>query len=50
MKGFLDYAPGDTFFHHLNPLTKLLISLLISIAAFISGSHLFIAALIVLNL
>lgn len=50
MKGFLDYAPGDTFFHHLNPLIKLLISLLISIAAFISGSHLFITALIVLNL
>ncbi|NLN64714.1 MAG: energy-coupling factor transporter transmembrane protein EcfT [Clostridiaceae bacterium] len=50
MKGFLDYALGDTFFHHLNPLIKLLISLLISIAAFISGSHLFIAALIALNL
>lgn len=50
MKGFLDYAPGNSFFHQLNPLTKLFLSLLISIAAFISGSPVFITALIALNL
>jgi energy-coupling factor transport system permease protein len=50
MKGFLDYAPGNSFFHRLNPLTKLLLSLFISIAAFTSGSPLFIAALVALNL
>lgn len=50
MKGFLEYAPGNSFFHRLNPLTKLLISLMISIAAFIGESHLFMVALIALNL
>jgi energy-coupling factor transport system permease protein len=50
MKGFLEYAPGNSFFHRLNPLTKLLLSLLISIAAFISDSLLFIVALVALNL
>lgn len=50
MKGFLDYVPGRSFFHQLNPLVKLLLSLMISITAFISESHLFIAALILVNL
>lgn len=50
MQGFLDYAPGNSFFHRLNPLTKLLLSLLISVAAFVSSSPLFIAALVALNL
>ncbi|MBP7175757.1 MAG: energy-coupling factor transporter transmembrane protein EcfT [Thermoclostridium sp.] len=50
MKGFLDYAPGNSFFHQLNPLTKLLLSLMISIAAFVGGSPIFIIALIILNL
>ena len=50
MKGFLDYAPGNSFFHQLNPLTKLLLSLFISIAAFVGDSPIFIIALVGLNL
>ena len=50
MKGFLDYTPGNSFFHQLNPLTKLLLSLQISIAAFISASPVFIMALVGINL
>ena len=46
MKGFLDYAPGNSFFHQLNPLTKLLLSLFISIAAFVGDSPIFIIALV----
>ena len=50
MKGFLDYAPGNSFFHQLNPLTKLPLSLFISIAAFVGDSPIFIIALVGVNL
>lgn len=50
MKGFFDYVPGSSYLHRLNPLTKLLLALMICIAAFISANHLFLVMLIVLNL
>ena len=50
MKGFFDYVPGSSYLHRLNPLTKLLLALMICIAAFISANHLFLIMLIVLNL
>lgn len=50
MKGFLDYAPGDTFLHRLNPLSKLLLSVMICASCFLAKSHLFLFAVIGLDL
>jgi energy-coupling factor transport system permease protein len=50
MKGFLDYSAGNTFLHELNPLTKLVLSLMICIASFVSNSHIFLILIICLNL
>jgi energy-coupling factor transport system permease protein len=41
MKGFFDYVPGSSYLHRLNPMTKLLLALMICITAFISANHLF---------
>lgn len=50
MRGFLDYSPGDSFLHRLNPLTKLLLSLFLCVACFCSGSAAFCLAIIAVNL
>lgn len=50
MKGFLDYIPGSSYLHRLNPLTKLILALMICIAAFISANHIFLVMLILINL
>jgi energy-coupling factor transport system permease protein len=50
MRGFLDYSGGNTILHRMNPLVKLLISLIISVSCFLSGYHIFIAAVVILNL
>ncbi len=50
MKSFLDYIPGYSFLHRMNPLTKLILALMICIAAFISTNHIFLVMLILLNL
>ena len=50
MRGVLSYAPGSTILHRLDPRTKLLMSLMICIAAFISGREFFLLALLALNL
>ena len=36
MGGFLDYVPGGSLLHRLNPLTKLFLSLLLCMACFLS--------------
>ena len=50
MRGVLNYVPGTTILHKLDPRTKLLISLMICVAAFISGSELFLLGLLAVNL
>lgn len=50
MTGFLDYVPGNSFLHRLNPLTKLLLSLILCVSCFISDRHLFVIGIIFLNL
>ena len=50
MGGFLDYVPGGSFLHRLNPLTKLFLSLLLCMACFLSNRHLFVVGIILLNL
>ena len=50
MNGVLNYTPGNTILHRLDPRTKLLFSLLICIAAFVSESMLFLVGLLILNI
>lgn len=50
MRGMLEYAPGDTLLHRLNPLTKLLTALLICVSCFVSASLLFLLGVLGLNL
>ncbi|MDR1418795.1 MAG: energy-coupling factor transporter transmembrane protein EcfT [Treponema sp.] len=49
MNGLLDYVPGNSVLHSLNPLSKLALSLVLCTSCFISDSHFFIAGIIVLD-
>ena len=49
MRGVLNFVPGNTLLHRLDPRTKLLISLMICVAAFLSGSELFLLGLLAVN-
>ena len=49
MGGFLEYVPGDSFIHTMNPVAKLAFALLVSIACFVSGSIVFLVAMVVLG-
>ena len=40
MKGFLEYVPGNSLLHKMNPVAKLAVSLLIVFACFITRSAL----------
>lgn len=50
MGGFLDYVPGNSLLHRLNPLTKLLLSLVLCISCFLSDNHIFVLGVITVNL
>ncbi|HOO29216.1 MAG TPA: energy-coupling factor transporter transmembrane component T, partial [Lachnospiraceae bacterium] len=50
MGGFLDYIPGNSLLHKLNPLTKLLAAFLLCVACFASDSGYFVFGIICLNL
>ncbi|MGN0072538.1 MAG: energy-coupling factor transporter transmembrane component T family protein [Coriobacteriales bacterium] len=49
MKGFLEYVPGDSFLHRLNPVAKLLASLLIIFACFLTKSFILLGLILVLD-
>ena len=49
MAGFLEYVPGDSPLHRMNPVAKVACALIISIACFCTGSVVFLAMLIVLD-
>lgn len=49
MKGLLDYLPGDSFLHKMNPISKLLTALCLCIASFTSSSYIFLISLILVN-
>lgn len=38
MKGFLDYVPGNSVFHKMNPVTKLLFAFMVCIGCFASSN------------
>ncbi len=50
MKGFLDYIPGNSIFHSLNPITKLLFAASICTCCFISSSYAVLAGLLLLDI
>lgn len=50
MGGFLDYMPGTSSLHKLNPLVKLIASFLLCVACFIVDHHYFVAGVILLVL
>lgn len=45
----LDYSPGASFFHRLNPLAKLFLSLMLCVSCFVTEG-LFFCSVILLNL
>ncbi|NLG04339.1 MAG: energy-coupling factor transporter transmembrane protein EcfT [Clostridia bacterium] len=50
MGGFLDFIPGTSIIHRLNPLTKLLAAFVLCASCFISDNGIFVLGIIVLNL
>ncbi len=49
MKGFLDYVPGNSVFHKMNPVTKLLFAFTVCIGCFVSGNLFVLLGLLVFN-
>ena len=49
MKGFLEYVPGDSFLHRMNPVAKLGAALLLVVATFATGNFVLLALLAVLD-
>ena len=50
MKGFLDYKPGNSILHRLNPLTKIAVSAGLCLSCFLTRNHLAIIGVIAFNL
>ncbi|MDR2103290.1 MAG: energy-coupling factor transporter transmembrane protein EcfT [Treponema sp.] len=50
MTGLLDYLPGDSPLHRLNPLTKLILSFTLCLSCFLTENLLMVLGIIILNL
>ncbi|MDO4502732.1 MAG: energy-coupling factor transporter transmembrane component T [Coriobacteriia bacterium] len=50
MKGFLEYVPGNSFLHRMNPVAKLAAALLIVITCFVTSSFALLIGILVLDL
>ncbi|WP_418830139.1 energy-coupling factor transporter transmembrane component T family protein [Paraeggerthella sp.] len=50
MGGFLEFVPGDSFLHRMNPVAKLACALLVSVACFCTGNLVFLVAVLVFDL
>ena len=50
MKGFLDYLPGNSILHKMQPLVKIFVSILICAASFCSTNFYFLTGIIIFNL
>lgn len=50
MKGFLEYVPGDSLIHRLNPVVKLFGSILFAVACFCTSNLVFVCCMLVLAL
>ena len=49
MKGFLEYVPGNSFLHKMNPVAKLAAAFILIIACFVTSNLALLAAIIVLD-
>ena len=49
MGGFLEYVPGNSFLHTMNPVAKLAASILIIFACFVTGNFILLAVVLVLD-
>ena len=49
MNGFLEYVPGNSFLHKMNPVAKLLASFVIVIACFTTSSFVVLGIILVLD-
>ncbi len=49
MKGFLEYVPGTSFLHRMNPVAKLVASFVIVVACFVTSSFVVLGAILVLD-
>lgn len=50
MKGFLEYVPGNSLIHRLNPMVKLIGSILFAVACFCTSNLVFVCCMMVLAL
>ena len=50
MDGFLEYVPGDSFLHRLNPVTKIAFAIMFAIACFCTGNLVFLCLMLALGL
>ena len=50
MNGFLEYVPGDSLLHRLNPVAKLLFAVLFAITCFCTGNLAFLCAMFVFGI
>ena len=50
MKGFLEYVPGDSLIHRLNPMVKLIGSILFAVACFCTSNLVFVCCMLALAL
>ena len=46
MKGFLEYVPGDSFLHRMNPVAKLVAAILIVFTCFVTSSFTLLAVIL----
>ena len=50
MAGFLEYVPGESLLHRMNPVAKLACALILSVACFCTGNLVFLLGIVVLDL
>ena len=50
MNGFLEYVPGNTLLHRLNPVAKLVFAIVFAIACFCTGNLVYLCVMLVLAL
>ena len=50
MKGFLEYVPGNSFLHRMNPVAKIAAALLIIVTCFITGNFVLLMGIFALDL
>ena len=50
MKGFLEYVPGDSFLHKMNPVAKLIAAFLLVIACFATSNFVLLAIVLAIDI